>query len=440
MLGFAFQNLLSRPTRSILALLGLTVAIMGMVGLFSIAYGIEAMVNGTFQRIPGLLAMQPGAPIPLFSRIPRSWADEMREIPGVRIVRPELWVRAQLINGRPTFSPPRFLFGTDIDQTLRLTKAVYRDDIIEGRFLTADDKGTRNVVISKQVAEEFQKGLGDELRIDGNDVTIVGIYHCGSLLLDVAIVVDQSALRQMAHLEDNFLSSAYIESVPGEPEDALKKRLRDHFRGRGIAAWNVSQARSTPVLNIPGGPLVQNFVARFLAAAEAASVPAATPAEEADPQNPTEDAIEIRSAAEWGEKIQQFSADLDIFLYLMTGIGVVIALLSILNTMLMSVSERLTEFGVLKANGWSRGDVLRLIVWESALLGFCGGIAGCLLGWCGTHIVNWNYPTKLALYASPQLLILSLIFSTFLGVLGGAYPAWWAVKFSPMEAIRRGSL
>lgn len=44
-------------------------------------------------------------------------------------------------------------------------------------------------------------------------------------------------------------------------------------------------------------------------------------------------------------------ADLDIFLWLMNLIGVVIALLSILNTMLMSVSERIIEFGVLRANG-----------------------------------------------------------------------------------------
>src|SRR5262249_44172633 len=133
------------------------------------------------------------------------------------------------------------------------------------------------------------------------------------------------------------------------------------------------------------------------------------------PAEPTaEDAIEVRSAQDWGEKIAEFSSDLDIFLYLMTGIGVVIALLSILNTMLMSVAERLIEFGVLKANGWSAWDVMRLVTWESALLGLSGGILGCAAGWIAVQVVNSLFPTKLHLFASPGLLLFSLGFSTTL--------------------------
>ena len=97
MYRFAAQNLLSRPVRSLLALLGLTVAITGMVGLFSIAAGINDTVTQTFGRIPGLAAMQPGAPIPLFSRLPASWADEIEHLKGVRVARPEIWARAQLV-------------------------------------------------------------------------------------------------------------------------------------------------------------------------------------------------------------------------------------------------------------------------------------------------------------------------------------------------------
>ena len=132
------------------------------------------------------------------------------------------------------------------------------------------------------------------------------------------------------------------------------------------------------------------------------------------------------------------SSDLDVFLYLMTGIGVVIALLSILNTMLMSVAERLIEFGVLKANGWSAWDVMKLVTWESALLGLGGGILGCMAGWVAVQVMNAIYPTKLHLFASPALLLFSLAFSWVLGMIGGIYPAIWALRMSPMEAIRRG--
>ena len=122
----------------------------------------------------------------------------------------------------------------------------------------------------------------------------------------------------------------------------------------------------------------------------------------------------------------------------MTAIGVLIALLSILNTMLMSVAERMIEFGVLRANGWSSWDVLRLITWESALLGIMGGVLGCASGCLVVQVVNWTFPTKVHLFASPSLLLFSLVFSTLLGMSGGLYPAFWAVRMSPMEAIRRG--
>ena len=122
----------------------------------------------------------------------------------------------------------------------------------------------------------------------------------------------------------------------------------------------------------------------------------------------------------------------------MTGIGVSIAFVGIVNTMLMSVTERFIEFGILKANGWSNGEVMRLISFESALLGVVGGLVGCLLGWIATHAINGHWPTRIHLYAGPRLLIASVCFSTVLGILGGLYPAIRAARMMPMDAIRRG--
>jgi putative ABC transport system permease protein len=148
--------------------------------------------------------------------------------------------------------------------------------------------------------------------------------------------------------------------------------------------------------------------------------------------------LEVRNAREWSERFSDLTADLNLFLGVMTAIGVSIATLSIVNTMLMSVSERLIEFGVLKANGWSRTDVLTLITCESATLGVAGGLLGSMLGWIVVQIINSQWPERVQLYASPGLLIFSVFFAAGLGVLGGLYPAIWAMRASPMEAIRRG--
>ena len=122
----------------------------------------------------------------------------------------------------------------------------------------------------------------------------------------------------------------------------------------------------------------------------------------------------------------------------MTSIGLVIAVLGIVNTMLMSVTERFIDFGILKANGWADRDVLLLITFESGLLGLGGGLLGALAGWIGTELINARWSDRIHLYASPQLLLFSILFSLLVGVLGGLYPAFWASRLMPMDAIRRG--
>lgn len=426
MWAFACRNLWSRPVRSLLALLGLTVAIAGMVGLFSVAAGLQATVDKTFNRIPGLVAMQPGTPIPLFSRIPAAWVDEIAALPGVRNVTREVWSRANLVEGRATFNPPRFLFGADVVAVSRLQTAVYRDDIVAGRFLDASDVGRPVCVVSRQVANEYKKSIGDSLRVDGAVLTIVGLYETNSLLLDVAIITSSETARQISKIDPAIVSSAYIEPDGNIPAADLAETMRSLFRGRKSHPSLTAVLGENPLANLA------------LSLATGTKLPTQGDTSGTSPDASQEEGLEVRSAQEWGQRIQEFSADLDIFLVLMNSIGVMIALLSILNTMLMSVSERLTEFGVLRANGWSSREVMRLVLAESAVLGICGGVLGCGLGFVGTLIVNAQFPTKLNLYASPQVLLLSLAFSTVLGMIGGLYPAWWSVRRSPMEAIRHG--
>ncbi|HSG69311.1 MAG TPA: FtsX-like permease family protein, partial [Planctomycetaceae bacterium] len=148
--------------------------------------------------------------------------------------------------------------------------------------------------------------------------------------------------------------------------------------------------------------------------------------------------IDVQSAEQWSERFDQFTKNLDYIMLILASIGVTIAVLGIANTMLMSVSERIIEIGILKANGWSRKHVLSLIAFESAILGFLGGCLGSLIGWLGTLIVNAKFSEHVSLYAGPGLIVFSIVFATVLGLLAGLYPAVWAMRLMPMDAIRRG--
>ena len=63
---------------------------------------------------------------------------------------------------------------------------------------------------------------------------------------------------------------------------------------------------------------------------------------------------------------------------------------------------------------------------------------GATIGWAATLALNASFPERLHLYASPGLLTFAITFSTVLGIAAGLYPAFWAMRMMPMDAIRRG--
>lgn len=434
MLKFAFRNLMSRRLRSALSLMGLTVAIAGMVGLFAVKGGLEKTVNETFRMIPGLTVMQPGAPVPLFSKLPAKWEADLKQVEGVGVVNTQIVQRANLVEGKMTFNPPRFLLGMDLPSRLQLRRDPYGEHLTAGRYLRLSDRGSPNVVISAPIAREFDKRVGDTLRVDSTDLNIVGVYDTGLPLLDVAILIDKEQVRRMSRIDRGTVSLFYVEkSSPEIPDAVVKQRIREKFRGRSLEEWRPSSANTDGLLT--GNPLIDallRLVRRFSSPDEAVD---SRPPEVVDP---TKSPVEIRTADDWAQRLEQFSEDLDIFLTIMTGIGMTIATLSIVNTMLMSVSERIIEFGILKANGWSPRHVLKLITLESGLIGIGGGVLGAICGWVATQMLNSHWPERIELFASPGLLGFSIVFSTIVGVLGGLYPAVWAMRMMPMDAIRRG--
>lgn len=428
MFKFAWQNLLSRPLRTALSVIGLTIAIAGMVGLFSIAGGIDRLVSSTFELAPGLLVQQRGAPMPLFSALPADWEAELKHVPGVRVVNAEVLARVNRIEQQTILSPPRFLLGVDIEDRLLLEHGVYDEHLLPGgRFLEANDRGTTNCVISRTIAEQFNRHVGDTLTVNGVELTIVGLYHCGSMILDVNVLVDLDTVRDMARIDRQTVNAFYVEGDHSVSDDDLARRIERHFVGRNARLWEPSLLQKMLVQAFTGSDELSPGSGTDAVAVEAGDESAG------DADSP----VEVRTQQDWSERFDDFTADLNLFLTIMTTVGLAIAVSSIINTMLMSVTERMIEFGILRANGWTRRDVMQLITCESALLGLAGGLCGIAVGWLAVQGINAWQIGKLRLFAGPQLLAFALLFSTLLGIVGGLYPAWRAASKSPMEAIRR---
>jgi putative ABC transport system permease protein len=78
-----------------------------------------------------------------------------------------------------------------------------------------------------------------------------------------------------------------------------------------------------------------------------------------------------------------------------------------------------------------------MVLWESALLGFFGGLGGVLLGVVGVKLLVAAPAIRglLEPELSPQLLIMAVAIAVVVGVLSGIYPAWRSSRFTPSHAL-----
>ncbi len=142
-----------------------------------------------------------------------------------------------------------------------------------------------------------------------------------------------------------------------------------------------------------------------------------------------------------GELRKQAEGQLVIFSLITMSAAVLAAIiggLSVMNTMLMSVSERTKEFGILKALGAERKNILFMTMGEAAVMGIIGGIFGIAVGGTLVYYLNDILAAKgTALFdITPRLVVVALLCATILGMVCGTYPAYRATKMSPMEALR----
>ena len=115
-------------------------------------------------------------------------------------------------------------------------------------------------------------------------------------------------------------------------------------------------------------------------------------------------------------------------------VSLTVAGIGIMNVMLVSVSERTSEVGLLRAMGARRGQILKLFLVEAVLLSSVGGLIGLAVSWLATQLVMLWYPT---FPAQPPLwaVALSLALSLTVGALFGVLPARGASRLDPVIAL-----
>jgi putative ABC transport system permease protein len=119
-------------------------------------------------------------------------------------------------------------------------------------------------------------------------------------------------------------------------------------------------------------------------------------------------------------------------------LALVVGGLSVVNTMLMSVTERYREIGLKKAVGAKTRHILREFLTESVVIGVIGGSIGLALGFFITSGINTSTASQnLELFLlTPSLALGALLFAVILGGLAGVIPAFSAARLDPVTALR----
>ncbi|MCW5770193.1 MAG: ABC transporter permease [Rhodospirillaceae bacterium] len=236
-------------------------------------------------------------------------------------------------------------------------------------------------VLGEDVAKTLGKRPGDKLDLLNTEFTIVGIARFTGSMNNGMAYVPLATLQELM------------------------------FRGDSVTLINIE-------LRNPGSPAaVASAKARL-----AAAVPGLTVSEtaEAAAQNKV---IAIFRSISWAT----------------SAIALVMGVLSVLNTLLMAVTERTYELGILSALGWSRRRILAMIQIEGLILAVFGGAIGLVLGvFAARGIAALPFLNGLL---EPTVTWRTLLEAAgavaVIGVLGSAYPAWRATRLDISTALRR---
>ncbi|MDM7913207.1 MAG: ABC transporter permease [Methanotrichaceae archaeon] len=152
-------------------------------------------------------------------------------------------------------------------------------------------------------------------------------------------------------------------------------------------------------------------------------------------------------ATSWQDQSRDILEVLDtqrVILYIFYTLIFVISGFGVANTMIMAVTRRTKEIGILMAMGARRWSVVKIFLAESLILGPPAALLGCLLAY-GTAKLIEAYPievpsevymvSRMNVLLTPQMFVYAVVFALAINFVAGIYPAWKASRLDPVEAI-----
>ncbi|WP_019551350.1 ABC transporter permease [Thermus scotoductus] len=376
-LSMVLRNLLARPVRSLLTLLGVLIATTSMVLFLSFGEGLRRSLAQELTRVGPAIQLVPEGMEGLgFSGYPEITPEEYRRAVaagkelGVRSIIPTLF----LVRGG--FDPQTSFFFQGLPQGVAPDLLYPGVKVREGRLLPS----AKGAIVGAKVAKRSQLSLGSPLRLSPRvELWVEGILEESGGLADNLIFVPLKPLQEVLGTQN--YTALLVALNPGQKAEEVARALEASLPGL--------KAQTT------------GDVMRF-----------------------AERALRISDLVRFGISL----------------VALIVGGLLVANTVMMSVYERTREFGVMRALGAKRGFIFRLVVLEALLLSSLGGLLGLLLGSAVSQAINLYTLEQVGLALSAvtfRLSLFALLVALGLGLSAGILPAYHASRIPVVEALGR---
>ncbi len=396
-IGVALGALRDNKLRAGLTALGIIIGVMTVVGILGVIHGLNSAVESQMDLL-GSRSLYVGRH-PWFARgrwfkyrnrppITDWQYRRLRElVPFAEAVAPMEDTRSYAERG------PERIDDVEVRGTNSEFLRIMGLEIERGRFLSPADVEFERpyVVLGAEVASRlFPRGdpLGDHITIRGNRYEVIGVFKARGSFLGRS--QDVHATMPVGRFRRSFGSrhsmDIGIKVAPGLDMEVASQELAGIMR-------RVRALR---------------------------------------PKQP--DDFSINQQEQMGKFYDDVTGELYLVIVVVAAISLLIGGISIMNIMMVSVTERTREIGIRKALGARRRSILFQFLIESLVLAGLGGLVGLGGGFMVVHVVDSVSPLPAKVFLGA--VVAGLGFASAIGLFFGLYPAWRASRLDPIEALR----